>query len=97
MVEVTVGSFGYRRGVVVDSARIGGGDLMFAGELQTFDGPWDDIEENVKKKVGTLRYSAPLGSGRGQSAPLFLKLRTKESDGCPCLFTQRKVSALLPH
>ena len=65
LAEVTVGSFGYRRGVLVDSVALGGGDLLYAAELQSFDGPWDDIEENVKKKVGTLRYSTPIGSGRG--------------------------------
>ena len=62
--EVTVGSFGYRRGVIVDSAKVGGGDLLFGGELQTFDGPWKDIDENVRKKVGLLKYSGNIGSGR---------------------------------
>ena len=62
--ELTAGSFGFLRGVVVDSVRLGRGDLMFAGELQTFDGPWTDIEERVRKKSGLLRYSAQLGSGR---------------------------------
>jgi hypothetical protein len=62
--EITAGSFGYRRGVVVDSVKIGGGDLLYAGELQTFDGPWDDIDEDVRKKNGLLRYSTPLGDGR---------------------------------
>ncbi len=63
--EVTAGAFGYRRGVVVDSVKIGSGDLLFGGELQTFDGPWDDIDENVKKKVGLLKYSSRVGAGRG--------------------------------
>ncbi len=64
--ELTVGSFGYRRGVVVDSVAIGGGDLLFGGELQTVDGPWTDIDENVRKKVGLLKYGGPVGSGRAQ-------------------------------
>lgn len=63
--EVTLGSFGYRRGVIVDSVKLGGGDLLFGGELQTFDGPWKDIDEDVRKKVGLLKYSAPIGAGRG--------------------------------
>lgn len=62
--EITVGSFGYRRGVIVDSVKIGGGELLFGGKLQTFDGPWKDIDEDVKKKVGLLKYSGPVGSGR---------------------------------
>lgn len=63
--ELTAGAFGYRRGVIVNSVKLGGGDLLFGGELQAFDGPWDDIDENVKKKVGLLKYSTSLGAGRG--------------------------------
>ncbi len=62
--EVTAGSFGYLRGVVVDSFQVGGGDLLFGGEFQTFKGPWTDIDENVRKKNGLLRYSGAVGSGR---------------------------------
>ncbi len=64
LAEVTAGSFGFQRGVVVDSVQLGGGDLLFAGELQTFDGPWNDIGEDVRKKSGLLRYSGQVGSGR---------------------------------
>ncbi|MDQ3145297.1 MAG: TonB-dependent receptor [Pseudomonadota bacterium] len=63
--EVTAGAFGYRRGVVVDSVEVGGGDLLVGGELQTFDGPWTDIDENVRKRSGLLRYSGDVGAGRG--------------------------------
>ncbi len=62
--EITAGAFGYRRGVVVKSLKLGGGDVLFGGELQTFNGPWDDINENVKKKVGLLKYSGNVGAGR---------------------------------
>ena len=62
--EITLDSFGYRRGVIVDSVEVGGGDFLFGGELQTFDGPWKDLDEDVRKKVGLLRYSGDIGSGR---------------------------------
>ncbi len=61
---LTFGEDGYVRGVVVDSVALGGGDLLYAGELQTYDGPWTDIDEDVRKGSGLLRYSAPLGDGR---------------------------------
>ena len=64
LAEVTAGSFNFLRGVVVDSVTVGGGDLLFAGELQTFDGPWTDIGEDVRKKSALLRYSGEVGSGR---------------------------------
>jgi hypothetical protein len=63
-VELTVGEHGYARGVVLDSVAAGGGDLLYAAELQTYDGPWTDIEEDVRKRSGLLRYSAPAGNGR---------------------------------
>ena len=83
LAEVTVGSFGYRRGVLVDTIKIGSGDLLYAAELQTFDGPWDDINENVRKKVGTLRYSAPLGSGRGHLTLMAYGNQWKSPDQIP--------------
>ena len=59
-----LGEDGYARVVVVDSIAVGSGDLLYAGELQTYDGPWRDINEDVSKGSGLLRYSAPMGSGR---------------------------------
>lgn len=61
--EMTVGSFGHARAVLLHSARIGGADLLAAGELQAFNGPWEDLNERVRKKNGMARLSAPLGSG----------------------------------
>jgi len=64
LAEVTAGSFGSLRGVLVDAVQLGAGDLLFAGELQTFNGPWTDIGGNVGKKNELLRYSGEVGSGR---------------------------------
>ncbi len=61
---LTVGEYGYARGVVVDSVPMGSATLLYAGELQAYDGPWRDIAEDVRKASGLLRYSAPLGNGR---------------------------------
>ncbi|MEO6365583.1 MAG: TonB-dependent receptor [Luteimonas sp.] len=61
---LSVGEDGYARGVVVDSVALGAGQLLYAGELQAYDGPWTDIKEDVRKGSGLLRYSAPMGNGR---------------------------------
>jgi hypothetical protein len=63
-VGLGIGEDGYARGVVVDSLALGGGELLYAAEWQAYDGPWSDIDEDVKKRNGLLRYSAPLGNGR---------------------------------
>ena len=56
IVSMTVGSFGYDRFLSLGSTQIGGGWLLYAGEFQTYDGPWVTAED-VRKFSGLLRYS----------------------------------------
>lgn len=62
--DVTAGDYGYARGVLVNSTPLGSGDLLVGLELQTFDGPWRDIDEDVEKANLLLRYSQPAAAGR---------------------------------
>lgn len=54
--QVTAGSFGYRRVLGMDSAKLGDGALLVAGELGTYNGPWDN-PDNARKLNGLVRYS----------------------------------------
>lgn len=54
--QVTAGSFGYRRGFGMGSARLGEGSLLVAGEVGTYNGPWDN-PDNARKLNGLVRYS----------------------------------------
>jgi outer membrane receptor protein involved in Fe transport len=54
--EITVGSFGYRRGLAAGSTAVGDGTLLAAVEANKYDGPWD-VADNVRKLNGVLRYS----------------------------------------
>ncbi|EJN09252.1 outer membrane receptor protein [Bradyrhizobium sp. YR681] len=56
LAQVTAGSFGYRRLLGMDSAKVGNGSLLVAGELGTYNGPWDN-PDNVRKLNGLVRYS----------------------------------------
>ncbi|MGX4769203.1 TonB-dependent receptor [Bradyrhizobium guangdongense] len=56
LAQVSAGSFGYRRLLVMDSAKIGDGSLLVAGELGTYNGPWGNPDD-VRKLNGLLRYS----------------------------------------
>ncbi|MCP3385481.1 TonB-dependent receptor [Bradyrhizobium sp. CCGUVB4N] len=56
LAQVTVGSFGYRRLLGMDSAKVGDGSLLVAGELGTYNGPWMNPDD-VKKLNGLVRYS----------------------------------------
>ncbi len=64
--EISVGEEGYLRGVVVDSVETGnGGSILFGTEVLRNDGPWTDIQEDVRKFNGLLKYSMDLAGGRG--------------------------------
>jgi outer membrane receptor protein involved in Fe transport len=56
MASITAGSFGYRRGFGVTSAKLGEGTLLVAAEAQTYNGPWENPDE-LRKLNGVMRYS----------------------------------------
>lgn len=69
-VDVTLGEFGYGRGVFADSLTAVGGDLVLGAEVQRYDGPWDNLDEDVDKKNLMLRYSVDAGGGRAHATVL---------------------------
>ncbi len=60
--EIAGGEFGYWRAVGALSFSVGRGDLLVAGEAQTYDGPWD-LSEDLRKFNGFARYTAPFAGG----------------------------------
>ena len=50
------GSFGYRRALTIASVPLTQGNLLVAGEAQTYDGPWD-VPDRLRKLNGVVRYS----------------------------------------
>lgn len=56
LAQVSAGSFGYRRLLGMDSAKVGDGSLLVAGEIGTYNGPWDNPDK-VRKLNGLVRYS----------------------------------------
>lgn len=50
------GQVGYGRVVLASNAGIGGGNLIYAGEFEHNDGPWD-IGDDERKFDGVVRYS----------------------------------------
>lgn len=55
-VELSVGTEGFRRLFTGGSLAIGGGDLLAALELQHYDGPWTNPDDE-RKASAVLRYS----------------------------------------
>jgi outer membrane receptor protein involved in Fe transport len=56
LAQVTVGSFGYRRGLFIGSHKVGDGTLLAALEATGYDGPWANPDRQQKFN-GVLRYS----------------------------------------
>jgi opacity protein-like surface antigen len=54
--SVTIGSFGEQRYLALGSIKAGEGNLLYAGEFNTYDGPWTNSDD-MKKFSGLLRYS----------------------------------------
>ena len=55
--SLTVGEDSYRRGVLAGSAAAAGGDLLWALEYGSTDGPWE-LEEDLERANAVLKYSA---------------------------------------
>lgn len=56
MTSVTVGSFGYRRGLGITSQPVGDGNLLIAGEVNTYNGPWANPDD-LRKLNAVVRYT----------------------------------------
>lgn len=54
--QVTAGSFDYRRFFAMDSAKVGNGNLLIAGEAGHYDGPWT-TPDDMQKLNSLVRYS----------------------------------------
>jgi TonB-dependent Receptor Plug Domain len=56
IVSVSAGSFGYMRYLALGSTKVdGGGNLLYAGEFNTYNGPWSSPDD-VRKFSGLMRY-----------------------------------------
>jgi hypothetical protein len=62
LARITVGEDSYFRALVADSQQVGEGDLLFALERNTNNGPWD-LDENLDKLNGQLKYTQDLVDG----------------------------------
>jgi hypothetical protein len=58
--EITAGSFGYRRIFGMDSAKVGDGTVLIAGEAGTYNGPWVNPDE-ARKLNSLVRYTEGTG------------------------------------
>lgn len=56
--NLTTGAYGYRRLLAVTQMPMGRGQWLLAAEGQSYDGPWDNTQEDVQKKNVWLKYAS---------------------------------------
>ena len=81
--DITAGSYGYGRVLVLDSVAAGAGNLLYAIQGQTYDGPWTNLNEDVRNRNLLLRYSAPAWGGTGSVTAMAYKNRWNSPDQIP--------------
>ena len=90
--DLTVGSNGYRRGLLAGSPAAGGGNLLYALEWTANDGPWT-LPENLDKLNGLLRFSQGTKDNGWSLAAMAYKATWDSTDQVP----QRAIDAgLIP-
>ena len=62
-ISVELGEHGYLRTVFGDSIQTDNGTLTLGVEAHGNDGPWDNIDEDVRKKNALIRYSNEMYGG----------------------------------
>jgi len=63
MVKVGLGSDGYESALAADSFKVGSGEFLYGLTAHRYDGPWTDVDENVRRNVALLRYSDRTANG----------------------------------
>ncbi len=63
MLKIGVGQDGHREVLVADGFEAGSGNWLYAAEGHVYDGPWTDIEEDLQRVNGVLRYSRQNDNG----------------------------------
>ncbi|TCN90311.1 TonB-dependent receptor [Shewanella fodinae] len=61
---LTLGEYGYQRLLATGQQQWQDNKFIFGGELQRYDGPWRDVEEDVRKVNAVGRYLTPVGNGQ---------------------------------
>jgi outer membrane receptor protein involved in Fe transport len=82
IVEATTGSFDYERLFTMGSTKLGDGSLLYAGEVNTYNGPWV-TPDDVRKLSGELRYSQGTATDGFSATALAYSNKWTSSDQIP--------------
>ena len=57
LIKAGLGENAYQRLLLADSYAVGGGDLLLGVQGHRYDGPWEDVSEDLDAATGIVRYS----------------------------------------
>ena len=63
LAKLEVGEDNYRRVVAGNTLEQGNHSIFFGGELHQYDGPWQDINEDINKRNGVINYQQQTEQG----------------------------------
>ncbi|KXJ59804.1 MAG: TonB-dependent receptor [Alteromonas sp. Nap_26] len=63
MISLELGENSFSRAVAAKTLKNQSSTLLIGGELNTYDGPWTDIDEDIEKVNGLINYSTKTASG----------------------------------
>ena len=81
--KLTAGGDDYYRALLYGGSGVGDGDLVYALESQTYNGPWEDVSEDVEKYNGLLRYGWNQGDTRYTTTVMGYSNRWNSADQIP--------------
>jgi hypothetical protein len=82
-VRVGIGENGFGRLLAMGGNDVGAGHLSGAIEGQVYDGPWTDIDEDVEKVNGLLRYSGGEGDRQWRVTGMYYDNSWNSADQIP--------------
>lgn len=82
-VNLTLGEFGYVRALYMDSFKTEQGNTLFAVERNEYDGPWQDINEDIGKTNLWLKYATEVAGGSLSAGLMAYKNSWNSADQIP--------------
>ena len=83
LIKVGLGEDGYFSALAADSVKAGAGEFLYGVQAHRYDGPWTDIDEDVKRNNLLLRYSRKSDTGGWNVALMGYDASWKSPDQIP--------------
>ncbi len=81
--EASLGEDNFSRLLLLNSTPVASGESLFALELNRYDGPWQDIEEDIRKTNVLLKHTVSINEGQLSLALMAYDNRWNSADQIP--------------